>query len=75
MSRSRKSLPITGNASGSDKQNKREANRAHRAAQRNLGVPDDAVPVPLLREVSDAYSFKKDGKRWQTRDPDRARRK
>ena len=75
MSRSRKKLPIGGNASGSDKQDKRDANRALRAAARNLGVPDDAIPVPLLREVSNEYSFKKDGKHWRTRDPEKAKRK
>jgi hypothetical protein len=61
MSRSFKRSAYVGNAQGSDKKDKRLANRAHRRAGRVALVMGRLAPV--LREVSNPWSFKKDGKR------------
>ena len=64
MSRSFKRTPIAGIATGaSDSQGKRQANSSLRSRTRDaLGMEQDVMP--LLREVSNVYSFPKDGKRW-----------
>ena len=62
MSRSKKKVPITGNASGvSDKPGKQQANRKLR---KRVNQTDPYVDnQPHLREVSDVYDFPKDGKK------------
>ena len=63
MSRSRKKTPISGIASAdSEKQDKRKANRRVRRVNK-VAVATDDEPK-LKREVSDVWSFDKDGKRW-----------
>lgn len=71
MSRSYMRTPITGHTTAvSEKQDKRLANRRlRRAAHQRLrglenGVECDAVEVPTIRDVSNVYSFDKDGKQW-----------
>jgi hypothetical protein len=71
MSRSFVRTPITGMTTAvSEKQDKRLANRRlRRSARQRLhevesGAEADAVMVPLLRDVSNVYSFDKDGKQW-----------
>ena len=65
MSRSYRHSPFMGIASHSDKPGKVLANRALRAATREALVNchdfDDLV-CPVLREVSNVWSFPKDGK-------------
>ena len=68
MSRSHRHTPITGiTCSKSDKPGKVKANRALRASTRpvlgNCADYDD-LAMPLLREVSSAWSFPKDGKQY-----------
>ena len=67
MSRSRKKLPITGIAKNtSDKEDKRKANRALRRIVK-ASVEDNQDLN--LRDVSDVWSFSKDGKRyWRNED-------
>ena len=63
MSRSYKKTPIIGHAGSSDKQDKRKANRnLRRQVKESLAFED--YNLPLIREVSDVYSFSKDGKFW-----------
>lgn len=73
MARSRRKTPICGiTCKESDKPGKTKASRALRAAMRgelarslhgdNLEVLD--VTAPLPREVSNVYSFPKDGKQY-----------
>jgi hypothetical protein len=61
MARSHKRTPRRGNANGSDKQDKRWANRRFR--QRNRINLQKGRPLVILREVSDPWGFQKDGKR------------
>lgn len=64
MSRSRKKVPITGVAvCESEKQDKRKANRKLRASVR-VAIADDREVMPQLREVSNVWTFGKDGKGW-----------
>jgi len=66
MSRSRKHTPITGNVGAwdrSEKKDKRKANRRLRARQRSA-VKKGVEVLPALREVSNVYSFMKDGKHY-----------
>jgi len=68
MSRSRQHNPITGCCNGSDKQDKRIANRRlrhriNRVLKRGIGVASDAV-YPIMREVSSIWAFTKDGKQY-----------
>lgn len=66
MSRSRRHNPIFGNAvASSEKLNKREANKKLRRRVREVLYknPDTDV-LPVLREVSNVYSFAKDGKHY-----------
>jgi hypothetical protein len=80
MSRSFKRTPIIGHTTAeSEKQDKRLANRSLRRQTREAlrasgaGKPRNAVEgvaeLPLKREVSNVYSFGKDGKQWLD-DPD-----
>lgn len=63
MTRSFKKIPITGIAkTSSEKDDKRESNRKlRRKVRQNLEEEDK---IPLLREVSDVWVFKKDGKSY-----------
>ena len=64
MSRSRKTRPIIGvTTCASEKKDKSQAHRKLRAAVRSA-VAADANALPTLRDVSDVWSFGKDGKRW-----------
>jgi len=63
MSRSFKKNPITGNTKAeSEKQDKRDANRKLRHANK-IAVKKGDEPV-LQRESSDVWKFSKDGKRY-----------
>lgn len=62
MSRSRKKTPIAGMTNArSEKQDKRNANRKLRRKTRA-----DPEHAPLLREVSNVWTFDKDGKIYLT---------
>jgi ATP-dependent Zn protease len=65
MSRSRIKTPITGNAANakSEKADKQKANRVLRARVR-VALNNDAEVMPELREVSEVYTFAKDGKSY-----------
>lgn len=64
MSRSRKRTPITGNCKcDSEKQEKRKANRRLRRIVR-ASVRVGADPLPVIREVSNVWTWGKDGKTW-----------
>ena len=67
MSRSRQRTPITGNCvCRSEKDEKRTANRKLRRKTREaLRVDDDPFPLPVMREVSNAWLWGKDGKSWR----------
>jgi hypothetical protein len=63
MSRSMRRTPISGMTTApSEKQDKRLANRRLRRIVRGRLVWQSAEVLPNMREVSDAGSFKKDGK-------------
>ena len=68
MARSRRRTPIVSTTiNASEKQDKRWANRNHRAALRRAlkNTPDsDAAVLPTLRDVSDPWSMAKDGRSW-----------
>ena len=62
MSRSKIKIPISGiTTAPSDKEGKRQANRAFRRNTR-MEVLKGKEIVSLLREVSNVWSFPKDGK-------------
>lgn len=64
MSRSRKKHNISGIAvCKSEKQDKRLANRRLRAAVREA-MAYGAEVMPELREISNVWTFGKDGKQW-----------
>ncbi len=68
MARSRRRTPIISiMGTASEKQDKRWANRNHRAALRralkSAADPDNAV-LPTLRDVSDPWDMAKDGRSW-----------
>lgn len=64
MSRSKIKTPISGITTAlSDKEGKRQANRAFRRNTR-MEVLKGKEIVSLLREVSNVWSFPKDGKRY-----------
>ena len=64
MSRSRRRTPIFGiTTTQSEKQYKRRANRVLRRTVRQC-LQDEVEVLPLLRGVSNAWSFDKDGKAW-----------
>jgi hypothetical protein len=64
MARSYKKNPIFGNADRSDKEGKRKANRALRKGVKTALVTEREIP--LLREVSNAWTMPKDGKNYWT---------
>lgn len=69
MSRSYRKRPfISITKTESEKEDKRRANRRLRRKLRQIPPDDDAV-LPLQREVSNVWSFGKDGKRWMS-EPD-----
>lgn len=64
MSKSRKRTPICGITTvESEKQDKLIAHRKLRAAVR-VALASDHEVMPELREVSDVWTFGKDGKMW-----------
>lgn len=70
MSRSKKKIPYFGNASGSDKEGKQKANRALRVRIKQILRINYEKELPLLREVSNVWSFNKDGKHyWRNTTP------
>jgi hypothetical protein len=69
MARSRRRTPIFGiTTSRSEKQGKRRANGVLRRDVRQR-LPDFPELLPLLREVSNVWSFDKDGKHWRRATP------
>jgi len=71
MSRSRRKNPFIGIAGDSDKQDKRKANRKLRRVVKetlHMQDADDIENLPTAKEVSNVWSFTKDGK-WRL-DPD-----
>lgn len=66
MSRSQKKTSIGGNTTcSSEKQDKRAANRSLRRIVKRLCSAGENIEVwPRLREVSEVWSFGKDGKQW-----------
>jgi len=68
MSRSYRHTPICGiTCAKTDKPGKVKANRAFRAATRNTlsrSHDYDAVVMPAVREISNVWSFGKDGKQY-----------
>ena len=65
MSRSLKKVPIAGNGGDSDKIGKRKANRALRKNVNQVDFENEDLDIlPHLREVSNVYSFPKDGKKF-----------
>ena len=68
MARSRRRTPIISmTTSASEKQDKRWANRNHRAALRRAlkcAADPDATVLPTLRDVSDPWGMAKDGRSW-----------
>jgi len=64
MSRSKKKTKIQGiTTATSEKENKQDANRKFRRIVKQK-VKLDETKIPELREVSNAWSFDKDGKRY-----------
>lgn len=65
MGKSFKKHDITGNGSGSEKYDKRIANRSLRSNIKRLLRQDPFMEIlPLMRELSDVWGFNKDGKGW-----------
>lgn len=70
MSRSRRKTPICGMTTArSEKKDKRFANRKERRRVR-LAIPLDPDVLPHKREISNVYTFDKDGKQY-VRNPNR----
>lgn len=71
MSRSRRKTPISGICGGSEKYDKRLANR--RLRRKSKAIDNEAKYIngynsrnyPLMREVSNVWSMNKDGKVWR----------
>lgn len=61
MTRSKRHTPARGIGGGSDKRDKRIAQRRLRRRVK-VAVEQGAEVVPELREVSDVWDFRKDGK-------------
>jgi hypothetical protein len=78
MSRSRRRTPITGiTTASSEKQDKRLANRKLRRVTNEMlrgSDLEDDLTLPDIREVSNVYSFAKDGKCWHDPDDPRNRK-
>ena len=62
MSRSRRRTTIIGNCGGSEKYDKRLANRRHRTKVRQVMKDGGFEDLPDLREVSNLWTMNKDGK-------------
>lgn len=62
MSRSRRKTPIIGNCGGSEKWDKRSANRRHRVRVKQAMKAGEFEDLPDLREISDPWGMNKDGK-------------
>jgi hypothetical protein len=63
MARSRKKTPIRGVADASDKADKSRANRRERRVVKTYIATDKGVDaLPQKRELSDVWTFAKDGK-------------
>ncbi len=58
MTRSKRKTPICGVTGGSDKKDKRTANKRFRK------IMKDVTKFVRLREISDVWCFNKDGKFW-----------
>jgi hypothetical protein len=72
MSRSRRKTPISGiTVAESEKKDKQIANRRLRHRVRSA-LATGAEVLPERREVSNVWSFDKDGKHWWDRKKDRA---
>ncbi|MGG6230487.1 hypothetical protein [Tenacibaculum sp. SDUM215027] len=66
MSRSKKKTKIHGNTTAkSEKENKQDANRKLRRIVKQK-VNSGKTELPELREVSNVWSFDKDGKRYNS---------
>lgn len=63
MSRSYRVTKIFGMGSGSEKKDKRLANRQHRRVTK-IEVAQGRDIISRIRELSDIWGFKKDGKRY-----------
>lgn len=75
MSRSLKKTPISGiTTAESEKEDKRLANRRHRRVTKIEVNKGDEV-ISKLKEVSNVWSFEKDGKRYLTNTSKRDLRK
>ena len=75
MSRSKIKTPISGiTTAPSDKEGKRQANRAFRRNTRMQVLKGKEI-VSLLREVSSVWDFPKDGKRYKKNLPEKYLRK
>jgi hypothetical protein len=67
MSRSKKKTPILGiTTCGSEKADKRDANRKYRRIVKQK-VKGSSEELPEVKEVSDVWSFGKDGKKYAKR--------
>lgn len=70
MSRSRRHTPIFGIASlESEKTDKQLAHRAQRAAERVAIAGERLDDMPLPRETSNTWSFRKDGRSYWAEAP------
>lgn len=75
MSRSRRKTPIFGNTTcRSEKEDKKIANQQLRARVRDALITEEEV-MPAVREVSNVWSFGKDGKNYWKDAPKKAMRK
>ncbi len=75
MSRSKKKNKIHGNTTAkSEKENKRDANRKYRRIVKQK-IQSDETELPEVREISNVWSFDKDGKRYNPNMTDKDLRK
>lgn len=75
MSRSRKKNKMHGNtAAKSEKENKQDANRKLRRATKQKVNSGETI-LPKLREVSNIWSFNKDGKTYNSKISEKELRK
>lgn len=74
MSKSFRKTPIFGMCNGSEKRDKRRANRRLRGRVK-VQVQHDAEVLPVLREVSNVWTFQKDGKTYWSSATESAMRK
>ena len=65
MSRSFKKKPIFGNCKGSEKEDKQEYNRKLRKKVKSKIKDTEDSELPILKEISDPWEFKKDGKHYR----------